>query len=180
MSGLTGYLTSAGTDLSNLFIPSGGGTFTGAITTNAGIIGPSTSITYSEGMIGYTVTVPTNSVSISSNTIKSISNAFTIPIGVFLVTACVHNTYSGSGSLNSLSICVSTSNDSNTGNNDNIPVIISSTIPTGSGGNISGKVTYFLNNESSQTYYLNVTITFTTITSVTSSTSSYVTYTRIA
>ena len=178
MSVLTGYLTSAGTDLSNLFIPSGGGTFTGAITTNAGIIGPSTSISYSEGMIGYTVTVPTISVSISSGTVKSISNAFTIPIGVFLVTACVHNTYSGSGALYGINICLSTSNDSNTGNNDNIPVITSSTIPAG--GTISGKVSYILTHNSSQEYYLNETISFATITSVTSSTSSYVTYTKIA
>jgi hypothetical protein len=177
---MSGYLTKDGIDLSNLFLPIRGGTFTGVITTNAGIIGPSTSIAYDSNTIGHrNIINGIGSISIGTGTITTISSGFTIPIGVFVVTAHVDNTYSNvAGVLNSLNICVSTSSGSNTGNLINIPSTITSNIP--SGGTISGTVTYILTNTSSQTYYLNETITFSTFTSVSSSSTSYVSYMRIA
>ena len=66
MSGLTGYLTANGTDLSYVFMPinavlvgsvslSSNNDFTGTNKFSAGIVGPTVGITYTSDMIGYTI-----------------------------------------------------------------------------------------------------------------------------
>ena len=195
----SGYLTTLagiypnGTDLSNIFIPFGGGTFTGAITTNAGIIGPSTSIPYSAGMIGYTAKVDaTSSISIpSSSTYTSlIVNGFTMPIGVFLVRCVCANTYTSSASsrvLSFMNLGISSSNsgyDSTINKGFMMTATGSATIPTNASGSISGLTTNIFNNTSSTNYNLlqlinhNTTFSSNQITSTQSG--CYVTYTKIA
>ena len=195
----SGYLTTLGgiypngTDLSNIFIPSGGGTFTGAITTSAGIIGPSTSITYT-GMIGNTIKVPaTSSIGTPSTATYTslIVDGFTMPIGVFIVRCVCTNTYASSASsriLSFMNLGISSSNtgyDISTNAGFMMSATGSATIPTSASGSISGLTTNIYNNTSSTTkYYLlqliNTNATFTNNQITSTQTGCYVTYTRIA
>ena len=185
MSGLTGYLTSSGVDLSSIFLTNGGGSFNGAITTNGGIIGPSTSISYNSNMIGYTNTISGN---ISNITITSgatptslITNGFTLPIGVYFINAYVINsyTYSSTPTITYLKIYLSTSNVSSV-NGFSITSLPTLTPLSINGSSFSGNVSTVLQNTIEQTYYLLESSQFTNIVMTTNATNSYVKYTRIA
>ena len=97
MSGLIGYKISNGTDLSPVFVSSNNPTFSSAINTSAGIIGPSSSISYTSDMIGYTTTIFGDYTgSPSSGVITALTTTgFTLPVGVYIMVAYVTNTYSG-------------------------------------------------------------------------------------
>lgn len=179
---MTGYLTSSGIDLSNIFLSNGGGTFTGAITTNGGIIGPTASITYSQGMIGYTQTVVGNkaSVSVPSNTIVSlITNGFTMPIGVYIVIAYVSNTYTGSGSVSFANVGISTSS---TAVSAGFYQTFSGSFTAPTGGTIRGSGYGMMQITSNTVYYLLESMIFASIVVTTDSTAenNYVIYTRVA
>ena len=91
MSGLTGYLTENGSDLSYVFMPIGttliqlsaNNTFTGKNTFLGGIVGPSTALTYTSDMIGYSIKSngTGSSFGLTSNTYATINNdaSFTFP-----------------------------------------------------------------------------------------------------
>jgi hypothetical protein len=186
MSGLTGYTTSNGIDLSSVFLINGGGTFTGTITTSGGIVGPPTSITYDSNMIGYRNKIfgdITNaSITSGSATLTSlITNGFTLPIGVYFINAFVINSYTystGSPYISSLNIYLSTSSSSSSGG-FNIRVI-SSTAVNSSSGSISGNASNVLKNGTSQTYYLLEGAVFVNFAMSSNASNSYIEYIRIS
>ena len=96
MSGLTGYLAENGSDLSYIFMSImrtslfANNTFTGKNTFSGGIGGPSTALTYTSDMIGYSVASFGNGsdvTNIGSLTWRSINTTgFTFPaIGVWIL-----------------------------------------------------------------------------------------------
>jgi hypothetical protein len=186
MSGLTGYLTQSGTDLSSIFLSNNGGVFTNVITTSAGIIGPSTSISYSAGMIGFTTSVPANRAGsgFSSGTYTLLTtNSFTIPIGVYLINAYVSNTYthsSGTPSVQFVNIYISTASNTYTAGCWGF-VTGSMSLPTTT-GSISGGMTTYMQVTTATAYYFLETVAFTSIVVSSDSTpaNSYLTYTRLA
>ena len=90
MSDLTGYLSLDGTDLSYIFHSKTNFNFNNVIAPNLGIIGPSTDITRTTGMIGNIVSIPVmTSSTITSGTITNLGSV-TIGIGVYL---CFLNGY---------------------------------------------------------------------------------------
>ena len=187
MSGLTGYLLSNGTDLSSVFLPNGGGAFTGQISTTNGIIGPLASLTYTSGMIGFTNTIYStiNNVAISNAGVASlISPGFTIPIGVYLFSIFIKNSYSnssGTPSLTYLNVGMSTSAGAFLNGFGAINSTASQTLITGN-GNIIGDANAMMKIESStQVYYLLENPSFTSLTLTSGpSGSSYIKYTRLA
>lgn len=184
MSGLSGYLLNDGRDLSSVFLTNGGATFTNAITTSGGIMGPSAGITYSAGMIGYSVTVPAtkSSLPIASGTYTTLmTSAFTMPIGVYLVVAYVSNTYAGGvGTLSFINIYVSTSSALPSGG-FGMTALGTASLPV-SGTTISAGVSNIIQNTAATTYYLAEIVNFTSIavTSSATASNSYVIYTRLA
>jgi hypothetical protein len=179
----SGYLTTNGMDLSNVFMSSGPGIFTGVINTNAGIIGPPTSITYSSGMIGYTVTVTASSSvnPISGTYISLISDGFTIPIGVFIVRACYSCSYSSSGNLAFVNLGISESSTLQGSYGFIITQTGSAIMPANStNSSISGMATNILVNTSSRKYYLLLLINSDISGIATIANQCYVSYTRIA
>ena len=186
MSGLTGYTTSNGIDLSSVFLINGGGTFTGTITTSAGIVGPPTSITYDSTMIGYRNKIFGNlsntSITSGSATLTSlITNGFTLPIGVYFINAFVINSYtysSGTPYVSRLNIYLSTSTSSSTGG-FNIMAFPALTLNSLS-GSVSGNASNVFKNGTSQTYYLLEGSTFVNLTMSTNAANSYIEYIRIS
>jgi hypothetical protein len=186
MSGLTGYLLANGNDLSSIFLTNGGGVFTGAITTNAGIIGPSNSIQYNSSMIGYTNTIPglgnAITISASSTSVHNLSSTspFTLPIGVYCITSYAYNTYTTTSalSLNYFNVGINT-NSNGTGAGSLMTVLGSASLLISTSGIIQGGATSLFQNASSQPYYLienvNCSIGVSTSPSL-----SYVRYTRVA
>ena len=186
MSGLTGYLTKTGVDLSYVFLSNNGGVFTSVITTSAGIIGPSTSISYTSGMIGFTTLVPANRAggTVASGGYTALTTStFTIPIGVYLINAYVSNTYtysSGTPSVQFVNIYISTSINGNIGGCWGF-VIGAASVPSAA-GSICGGITNYIQVTTPTSYYFLEIVTFTSITVSTDSTpeNSYLTYTRLA
>lgn len=187
MSGLTGYLLSNGiTDLSSVFLPNGGGAFTGQISTTNGIIGPLATLTYTSGMIGFTNTIysTVNNITITNGGVASLTPGFTIPIGVYLFSIFIKNSYSNSSSVPSLTylnVGMSTSTSGFLNGFGPINSTASQTLISGN-WNIIGDATAMMKIESStQVYYLVENPSFTSLTLTSGpSESSYIKYTRLA
>lgn len=180
---LTGYTTSNGTDLSSVFLSNVGGVFENAITTNGGIISPSANITYSQGMIGYTVKIEgnTSGSTASNKTFIRLTPSFTIPNGVYLFSIYAQNSYTGSGTLtlNFFNVYLSTSNTTSQ-NGFGITAVSSVLLPTYTSptvGYITGNVNYIMQNSLSQSYYL---LQYLSSSATMTILSSYIQYTKIA
>ena len=184
MSGLTGYLTKNGLDLSSVFVSSNTATFANAITTHAGIIAPPTNLTYTSNMIGYTVKIPgtkTNGGITSGATVSLTTTSFTIQTGLYILYLYISNAYqSGPGFLNFINVSLSTSSTSFAGGSGG--TLIGSIQLTGSTGNLEGGLTTYMKITTATPYYLVENVNFTSggITVSTLAPSSYVQYTRIA
>ncbi len=178
---LTGYTTSNGTDLSLVFLSNVGGVFENAITTNGGIISPSANISYSEGMIGYTVKIAGNvSGSLTNRQFTRLTPPFTIPNGVYLFSIYAQNSYTGSGTLTLSFFNVYLSTSTTTAENGfGITAVSSVLLPTyaSTPGYITGSVNYIMQNSLSQSYYLLQYLSFSATMTILSS---YIQYTKIA
>jgi hypothetical protein len=185
MSGLTGYLTKNGLDLSSVFVSSNTATFANAITTHAGIIAPPTNLTYTSNMIGYTVKIPGTKTNggITSGATVSLSGTtpFTIQTGLYILYLYISNAYqSGPGFLNFINVSLSTSSTSFASGSGG--TLIGSIQLTGITGNLEGGLTTYMKITTATPYYLVENVNFTSggITVSTLAPSSYVQYTRIA
>lgn len=169
MSGLTGYLTKDGLDLSSVFVSSNTATFASAITTHAGIIAPPTNLTYTSNMIGYTVKIPGTKTNggITSGAAVSLSGTtpFTIQTGIYILYLYIES--------------VATSADGFW-----IPILQSIVLPASVNKFIIGNTLQPLTVTSSKTYYFIQQITATSVTSLTNSPNgngqSYLSIIRIA
>jgi hypothetical protein len=169
MSGLTGYLTIDGYDLSLIYQSKQNANFSNIITTNLGIIGPSASITYTDTMIGYVNPVSTQlgtSVNISSG-FTQLTNGFTFQsLGMYLCFAYAFNVYSSSsaGNFTEFSLGISTSTTSSVGGFFET-ISPPRNLPTTGLQFISGHTFFpFQVTSTSQTYYMIQKLIFTGIT----------------
>ena len=178
----TKYLLLDNTDLGDIFISNG--MFSSSITTNGGIIGPSTpDILYNTDMIGYNTTVYGNTAVGITGTSGSLTNyysimgPFTFPsVGVWLVTLCAVcnaiNNNQSSGVVNYLNIALSTQqNEPATGQASfKMTTNITHIIPASTSTN--GYVTGVCNipaviTSTTTSYYFNVQSRFSGMTSIT-------------
>jgi hypothetical protein len=184
MSGLTGYLTKDGLDLSYVFVSSNNATFANAITTRAGIIAPPTNLTYTPNMIGYTVKITGNKSNggiTSGAAVSLITNSFTIQTGLYILHLYISNSYSsGPGFLNFINITLSTSSTAFAGGAGG--TLIGSIALTPASGILEGGLTTLAKITTATSYYLLENVNFTSggITVSTLAANSYVQYTRIA
>lgn len=187
MSGLTGYLTPSGIDLSYIFHPINNRTFTNLITTDIGIKGPSSSITYSAGMIGYvgTVNAAASNTAITSGTITNL-NSFTLTPGVYLCIAYGHNIYSSSGELTNFYLGVSSISGNTSSDGFWVNILQSISLPDNSNGLrfIIGNAFSPLKVATATNFYLIQRIDFSSINTVKNSPTgvaqSYFKYVRVA
>ena len=186
MSDLTGYLTLDGTDLSYIFHSKTNFNFNNVITPNLGIIGPSTDITRTTGMIGNIVSIPVmTSSAITSGTITNLGSV-TIGIGVYLCFLNGYNIYAstGSGGLTNFYLGVSSESGATSADGFWIPILQSIVLPASVNKFIIGNTLQPLTVTSSKTYYFIQQITATSVTSLTNSPNgngqSYLSIIRIA
>jgi hypothetical protein len=167
MSGLTNYLTLDGTDLSYVFHPILKRTFTNAITVHQGIRAPSTSISYSAGMIGY-ITAPstTTQSTVTSGAILSILN-FPLTPGLYLCHINTSNLYSSTtGTLTSMNVGISSSNNATSSDGFWVKTVSDRNLPIPSSGNnrwILGILNIPHLVTTTTTFYLIQTIIFSSV-----------------
>ena len=161
-------------------------TFTETNTFSKGIIGPSASIIYTAGMIGYTAKVNGNKTNfaITSNQIYTPNNnATSIGIGVYIVCLYINSQPSNhAGTVNFLTTGLSTSN---TAYVDGIPAVSTMgtfSFPATTNSRITGSITQPLTVTTSQTFYqlMNCTFSGTSLTLTLLPSACFFTYTRIA
>jgi hypothetical protein len=184
MSSLTGYLSLDGTDLSYIFHSKTNFNFNNVITPNLGIIGPSTNITTTTGMIGHVSSILVNtSIAITSGTITNLGST-TIEIGVYLCFINGYNTYAGSGRLTSFYLGISSTSGATSADGFWISILQSIVLPASVNKFIIGNTLQPLIVTTSKLYYVIQQITTTGVTSLTNSPNgngqSYLTIVRIA
>ena len=166
MSGLTGYLTLDGTDLSYVFHPINKRIFTNAITTDLGIKGPITNITYNSNMIGnITTTSQSTQSTYTSGTIKNILT-FSLTPGLYLCAINTSNFYSASnGILNSIYLGISSSSSAPSTDGFWVKILSDIILPNHANNRwITSALSRTLMVTATTTFYLIQTLTFSTVT----------------
>lgn len=185
MSGLTGYLTLDGIDLSSVFHSKDNNVFTRPISTTTGIMGvTSNNVTYNYGMIGCitTINVKANSTVVNNQITSLIS--FDLSAGVYLCYLCSYNTSTlDDGSLTKFKLGISSFSGDASSDGFFETVFESVVLPTLTGNKfIIGTITRPLQVVSPKTYYFIHQIEFSvvTITNTPNPDLSHVIYVRIA
>jgi hypothetical protein len=185
MSGLTGYLTLDGIDLSSVFHSKNNNVFTSPISTTTGIMGvTSNNMTYNYGMIGCITTINVKAnTSVVSNQITSLIS-FDLSAGVYLCYLYSYNDASlNDGSLIKFNLGISSVSGDISTDGFFETVFESVVLPTLTVNKfIIGTITRPLQVVSPKTYYFIHQINFAnvTITNTPAPDQSHVKYVRIA
>lgn len=195
MSGLTGFITNNGIDLSYVFSPlwnsaslNNENVFNAKNTFLAGIAGPSAGITYTSDMIGYTVTRTGTlaDFSMTSGAIYSVqassTNALTLGAGVWMVTAySTLQPSNNAGSCQFSTTGLSTNQTSYVGGTGARSVCGSMSIPANTASRIIGSfTTTIVVPTGGASYWQLINVTFSTFTVQCLATNCFITATRVA